>query len=250
MFRRTLNISLLAVIFSLCLASASSAQGLRLQSGPQRTALLELYTSEGCSSCPRADQWLSNLVEDERVWDKVVPIAFHVDYWDYIGWKDRFARPEFGARQRDYARQGHIKNVYTPGFVVGGEEWRGWFRLPTLSVAGAPNPGVLEVISNNGKVAARFEPTPAGGGRPTVHVAVLGFGLKSQIHAGENEGRQLEHDFVVLGYQKSIMAENGKAFEANVDLPEARVQAPRTALAVWVSEAGDQRPVQAVGGWM
>jgi hypothetical protein len=73
------------------------------QSGPARVGLLELYTSEGCSSCPPAESWLSGLAGNDALWKDVVPVAFHVDYWDYLGWRDVFASSAFSERQRDYA---------------------------------------------------------------------------------------------------------------------------------------------------
>ncbi len=73
--------------------SQASADTLHLASGDTRVNLLELYTSEGCSSCPPADRWLSGLRQDPRLWRQLVPVAFHVDYWDGIGWPDRFASP-------------------------------------------------------------------------------------------------------------------------------------------------------------
>jgi len=73
------------------------------QSGPQRVALLEVYTSEGCSSCPPAESWLSEFKNQARLWKEIVPVAFHVDYWDGLGWKDRFAKEEYTSRQRAYS---------------------------------------------------------------------------------------------------------------------------------------------------
>ena len=89
--------------------------------------LVELFTSEGCSSCPPADAWISQLKESPDLWKKIVPVAFHVDYWNNLGWRDRFAKPEFTARQRRYVAAWGGDSVYTPGFVVNGKEWRDWF---------------------------------------------------------------------------------------------------------------------------
>ncbi|MCB1738986.1 MAG: DUF1223 domain-containing protein, partial [Gammaproteobacteria bacterium] len=113
---------------------SAQPQSIHVNSGPRQVALLELFTSEGCSSCPPADRWLSGLIDDPRLWRELVPVAFHVDYWDYLGWPDRFASREFSRRQRDHARSGGLSQVYTPGVVLNGAEWRGWHRgrpLPT-----------------------------------------------------------------------------------------------------------------------
>ena len=96
------------------------------RSTTEQTALLELYTSEGCSSCPPAEAWLSGLKESPGLWKSFVPLAFHVDYWDYLGWRDPWAARLYSDRQRAYAGRWHSESIYTPGFVLDGKEWRGW----------------------------------------------------------------------------------------------------------------------------
>jgi hypothetical protein len=98
-----------------------------LKSADKQVQLIEFYTSEGCSSCPLADNFLTRFLDDPTLWRSRIPIARHVDYWDYIGWQDRFASTENSARQRLHAHQGNVSQVYTPGFIVSGEEWRSWF---------------------------------------------------------------------------------------------------------------------------
>ena len=93
-------------------------------SGENKVTLVELYTSEGCSSCPPAEKWLNSLKEDSRLWTYFVPVAFHVDYWDYIGWKDPFAKSDYGLRQGKYKQQGNIQTVYTPGMMLDGKYWQ------------------------------------------------------------------------------------------------------------------------------
>lgn len=111
-----------------CMATSILAAPFVIESPPERVALLELYTSEGCSSCPPADRWLSELKTNNELWTRVVPVAFHVDYWDYLGWPDRFAAASFSNRQREYALQGAVSTVYTPGLIYNGSEWRDWRR--------------------------------------------------------------------------------------------------------------------------
>ena len=96
------------------------------QSTDHIVPLIELYTSEGCSSCPPADQWLSGLADQGFTNDKVIPLAFHVDYWDYIGWKDRFASPKFTARQRQVVDAGRAKFAYTPQVLFNGIDFGDW----------------------------------------------------------------------------------------------------------------------------
>src|SRR5689334_522273 len=107
--------------------SASTLQPTTFESGETRNVLIELFTSEGCSSCPAAEKWLGALKSNQDLWRKIVPVAFHVDYWDRLGWRDRFAKPEFTARQQRYAAAWGGDAVYTPGFVINGKEWRSWF---------------------------------------------------------------------------------------------------------------------------
>lgn len=232
-------------------AQADESKAKVFSSGSDKVTLLELYTSEGCSSCPPADRWLSELKDDPRLWSEVVPIAFHVDYWDYIGWPDRFATADYGMRQQIYRAQGHVRTVYTPGLVVGGREWRGWFSDPTLRLEGAPAPGPLEIRANAGSFAATFSPGKSFDSAPVLNVAVLGFDLKTPVKAGENSGRKLEHEFVVLGYTRVPMNAGASGeLTADAALPDLSAESPRLALAAWVEGAKDQTPLQAVGGWL
>ena len=94
------------------------------ESGPSTAALVELYTSEGCSSCPPAERWLGGLPALPR--HRVVPLALHVDYWDYIGWKDPYAKREFSLRQRKLSQLQRMALVYTPQVMLQGRDFRGW----------------------------------------------------------------------------------------------------------------------------
>src|SRR5210317_1284191 len=106
------------------LFEAQAESSLNFSSGDRRVTLLELYTSQGCSSCPPAESWLNRFTDDDRLWKQVVPVAFHVDYWDYLGWRDPYALPQYSDRQRRYRSKGKVSAVYTPGFVVNGGEWK------------------------------------------------------------------------------------------------------------------------------
>ena len=240
----------LALLVSLLgfVGPAAIADPTVLESDAKRVSMVELFTSEGCSSCPPADKWLSKLVDDPRLWTEIVPIAFHVDYWDYLGWKDRFASEDFTSRQRMYARSGHVRQVYTPGFVVAGQEWRGWFRRPDLKLDDNQQAGVLRVEIDGGRVAARYNAFVKVR-QPRLNVALLGFGLETPVAAGENHGRTLRHEFVVLGHQIAPMTRDGQNLIANAMLPTAIEPAQRFAVAAWVSDGRDPKPVQAVGGW-
>ena len=165
-----------------------------------------------------------------------------MDYWDYIGWPDRFATREHSLRQRAYREVGHTRGIYTPGFVVGGREWRGWFRNPTLDLSPDADVGSISVDVRDGRFAARFEPAFEVPESLELHVARLGFDLSTEVRAGENHGRRLEHDFVVLGWSRHRMSGGGSGYEASGVLPAASNPAPREAVAVWVSVPGDPFP--------
>jgi hypothetical protein len=122
---------------------------LTFQSSGKQTALIELYTSEGCSSCPPAETWLSRLKESPGLWKDFVPLAFHVDYWDYLGWRDPWANKSFSDRQRAYAKQWRSESIYTPGFVLNGKEWRDWSALKDGPKSAGVNAGVLTVTSSD-----------------------------------------------------------------------------------------------------
>ena len=232
------------------IAGAAGAETLELESPGPRVSLLELYTSEGCSSCPRADRWVSQLESDPRLWRQVIPVAFHVDYWDYIGWKDRFASPTFSARQREYARSRHVSTVYTPGFVLAGKEWRSWFMSPVLRLDDGVDAGRLSLKLDGNDATLVFAPSEPVSGDLEVHVAILGFDLHTAVKAGENHGRTLEHDFVVLAYERFPTSPEGKLRTARFNIPQAEIASERKAVAAWISSDDDIRPIQAVGGWL
>ncbi|WP_317932546.1 DUF1223 domain-containing protein [Halioxenophilus sp. WMMB6] len=242
---------LLALAAALLLAHSSS--GVEFQSRVQASQVIELYTSEGCSSCPPADRWLSQFKESPELFTSLVPLAFHVDYWDYIGWRDPYAQAQYSARQRRYAQQGRLHSVYTPGFVVNGQEWRQWFQshgqLPT---APSELPGILKGVLNDNLLQVSF----VRAGDYTLHLAYLGLGLSSQVTAGENRSRHLAHDFVVL---KQWQADSSSASPSSNTLANSpatwQLSLPaipdfgqqQTALVIWLSKGQALTPIQATG---
>ena len=170
----------------LVLAKTLPAQ--TFQSGPDTTVLIELYTSEGCSSCPPADRWLSALQTDKGLWTRFVPVALHITYWDDLGWPDPYAKPAFTQRQRGYAAAWNAPSVYTPEFIYQGQEWRPGNPTPPVG-----NPGVLLVqrsADGGGKVS--FKPSAnSAAQRYDASVAMLGADVSVKVGAGENGGRTL-----------------------------------------------------------
>lgn len=247
---RTRHFALLLILLvsGYAYAEMSDTQAV-FSSGEQRVALIELFTSEGCSSCPPADRWLSGLKTDPGLWKNFVPVAFHVDYWDYIGWTDRFAKSDYSDRQRQYAREGGSRAVYTPGFFRQGKDWRGWRRGNSAEVDKSRT-GELRVRIDNDGAAINFENLDSTLGQLDVHLALLGMNLETRVRAGENKGRKLSHDFVAINIVSVPMKKSASGYSAIAQLPETPSDMRDFALAVWVSEVGAQKPIQSVGGYM
>lgn len=234
-----------AVVFlAMAAATGALAGEVVFESKPARTHLIELYTSEGCSSCLPAEEWMSGLKNQPRLWQDIVPMAFHVDYWDHLGWKDRFAAKIWTERQADYSVRWKGESVYTPAFALDGKEWH-YGKLPAPATE---TPGVLKIVVNGDLVSAIFKASNREG-RYDVHVARLGFSLMADVTAGENTGRKLMHDFVVLGLTNETMKSGTKELRLPAPSTTSTID-PRTAIAAWVTQAGQIEPIQAVGGWL
>jgi len=228
------------------------AAPVEFQSSERQTALLELFTSEGCSSCPPAESWLSRLKDAPGLWSDFVPIAFHVDYWDYLGWRDKWAEGKFSNRQRAYAQSWGSDNIYTPGLVLNGKEWRSWSGRTAVPSSGGIKAGKLKVTSedtNHWQVG--FAPIKPEAVSYEVHVALMVSGLVSEVKAGENAGRHLQHDFVVLALLQRPLTRHQDNFEGafTMDTKLKPIDGP-LALAVWITRSGQMEPLQAAGGWL
>ena len=240
----SMGISSLILLLSPLLLQAEDR--LSLSSGLAPTPVLELFTSQGCSSCPPADRWLSRLREHPQLWDGLIPLAFHVDYWDRLGWPDPFANPGHSARQRAYARSGASAAVYTPGFILAGREWRGWFQGRPLRLPKDAEVGTLGLQLAGNRLKLSFSASTPAPPDLSAHVARLGFGLRTEVSRGENAGSRLRHDFVVLSLQQ--IAPNG-THSWKTRLPPAP-RGERQAIVAWLSAPGQLAPYQAVGGWL
>ncbi len=193
--------SLILICLSCALsAEVSAASACMAQSGAQRAVLLELYTSEGCDSCPPADRRLSQIRSQADHAGRVVPLAFHVDYWDRLGWVDRFASPRHTQRQYAMAGLARSRLVYTPQFLRNGRDWRG--AGSPLDGQGDTRPGasiVLELGAPTGEYLAIGGEVSVSTTNAAVeaYLAVYENNLESQVRAGENAGKTLRHDYVV-----------------------------------------------------
>jgi len=179
-----------------------------VKSPENRVALLELYTSEGCSSCPPADRFLSKLKKTGISSKRLIPMAFHITYWDYIGWQDRFAKKQYDQRQRDLAHKKRSTRVYTPQFILSGDDYRRYANfskdvnniiqqkavvdlvLSSRVIAGKEGADILSLKLQSDISASNIKDVD-------LYFAVVENNLSSDIDAGENDGELLHHDYVV-----------------------------------------------------
>jgi len=243
-------ILLLALLAPLSMKSQSNT--IVLKSGSEQTALLELYTSEGCSSCPPAERWLSGLKKSPRLWEDFVPVAFHVDYWDRLGWRDPWSDKEFSDRQLSYAESWHSENVYTPAFVLNGKEWSNWGSFRGEPHSSPLTVGLLTASSSKPDIwKVAFEPADTNSAGYEVHAALLANGVATDVGAGENRGRKLNHDFAVARFVTVPMRRVEGIWRGQFVLsPPSHFPTTDAAVAIWISERENLQPVQAVGGWI
>jgi len=230
------------------LATAASGEvSVRFSSGERHVRLIELYTSEGCSSCPPADRWLSGLADDPGLWRDFAPVAFHVDYWDYIGWPDRFAQHAFSERQRRYVANGGAGYVYTPGVFSDGREWQGW-RSGGGDARQRESGGRLDVRVDADTILVHFAAGGSAASGLAAHAALLGMNLATEVRAGENRGRKLQHDFVALDVVSAALVRDGSDYVANLPRPASPVA--DQALVVWVTAGDEPAPLQSAGTFL
>ena len=232
-------------LFFVTAVALTAAEPQKFSSGLARVALVELYTSEGCSSCPPAEKWLGSLRDDVGLWKTFVPVAFHVNYWDKLGWPDKFASREGTQREYAYAEAWGTGSVYTPCVVRDGTEWRA--RTEKISAAPGGPVGELTATYDGAVLRAEFTPAAPRAGEPfEIHAALLGGGIVSKVSAGENSGETLRHEFVALALVHGAPATD----LALVAPAEKLAGVTRRGLAVWVTRRGDTVPRQATGGWL
>lgn len=215
-----------------CSSEARSASPDAKRDHP-RTVVLELFTSQGCSSCPPADKLLSTLGREELDGGVIVPLAYHVDYWNHLGWSDPFSSPKWSARQREYAAAIQGSGVYTPQLVVNGtvqlvgsaerqvraaierqlaERDRGTVVIDRITRTG----NELEV-----QLRAKLD-RGAATGRVDVVVALFENGLATAVSRGENANRNLANDSIVRWQSRAFeLASDGTEVTAKVAIPLA-----------------------------
>ncbi len=236
MSRIRLGILLAALAAAVTPVAASAAAGsCAAESGANRVAVLELYTSEGCSSCPPADEWVSALPASGFGADQVIPLAFHVDYWNYLGWRDRFSDPAYTERQRQVSASNRIGFVYTPALVLNGKVFRGLsnrgLREALAVINAEPSPVALAMRTTRvaGGVTLEVDATLRDGALAAdavVFVALTQNGLSTEVQRGENAGRKLRHDFVVRAWHGPYPLREGGAARVSQRVATAEATGP------------------------
>lgn len=233
-----LRMSLLVVAVPSAVAADTSC---RVEAGARAPMVVELYTSEGCSSCPPADRWLSKL----KARPDVVALAFHVTYWDRLGWKDRFASPDYTQRQVQQQRSNGARFSYTPQVVVDGIDRPAWGASPVLDARASATVQVTLARAGDG-YTARVLPVAGAPARLAGFWAITENGHVTAVKAGENHGATLAHDFVVREYLPlTAWAANGPMTLQFSPSTPADAAHPRQLNLVLV-DADSGRPVQAL----
>jgi hypothetical protein len=240
-----MRLPLFPILAALLPLSHALANAWEIVSSENKASLLELYTSEGCSSCPPAEQWFSQLRQSPLLWKKIVPVAFHVDYWNSLGWSDPFSSPEWSARQREYCQVWRARSIYTPEFVLNGHEW----RIGEGFSSGSKT-GVLKLrIGKSGEIEAKFAPISQSDRPYLLNVTPMSCGVNQAVPRGENAGRTLHHDFIALTLLHVPLVVDPKGeISARMQIPK-EIAEKMDSVAAWVSTDNNQAPIQSVGGW-
>jgi hypothetical protein len=210
-----------SLLFSLQ-SLAEASQAFTAVSPVNRVALLELYTSEGCSSCPPADRFMSRVKLADISDQQLIPLSFHVTYWDYIGWKDRFGNPQHDTRQRKLAKMNNSSMVYTPQFIMNGKDFRrhGSFDNEIVRINSIAAEYQLELnasLNTNAiDVVLNAKALVDNGDEAVAYIALYEHGLSSDVTDGENKGEQLHHDYVVRQFKGPyVMKQDQSVFRAS-----------------------------------
>lgn len=246
-FSSTCTFAMAALTALLAVTPFTVIAGTCSKTSPAHTiALLELYTSEGCDSCPAADKFISHLPKSNALSsDQLIPLSLHVDYWDYIGWKDVFAKPVFTQRQRSLAQLNNSRSVYTPEFFMAGKELRDWHGDLKLAVARINSQAAqatiqmtIDKLSDN---QLHFSLIGKSAQTGNLFFALVEHSLVSKIMAGENRGATLQHDFVARewGQPISLTAAIANTQSRQLQVPVNAVRKNLSLLAFVQSDKGE-----------
>ncbi len=237
------------VLASLLALPAMAAEKIVVTSGDTRTAVVELYTSEGCSSCPPADRWLGELTRSDDSELDIIVLAFHVDYWNYLGWTDRFSSPDYTSRQRLLGANNRQSTIYTPEFFVDGMETRGASKIldkiQQTNKQKAPLKLELTVSRNGDLLQLDLKSPPDRNTIGQVHHRYFVYEnkLSTDVKAGENSGKVLNHERVVRHMSRAIPLNSQNQYRIPID---PAWNSENIGVAVLATSPGNQFYLQAV----
>lgn len=217
----------------------------------QEIFLIELFTSEGCSSCPPADKWMNQLEKHPKLWTRFIPLKWHVDYWNYLGWKDPLSNADYTNRQKQYSKEWKSSTIYTPGFVFDGKEGKSSFsnkisqkQKKKLTI------GKLQAIyQGKGQFLIEFLPQKLPYKNIQINMALLGSGISNKVTRGENRGRKLSHNFVVLDYKNQEVALKKSKFQIKMLVQKKNsIKTQELFVVFWINLPQNLKPIMATGG--
>ncbi len=222
-------------------------------SSEKKVHLIELFSSEGCSSCPQAEKWLNHFKESDLLWTRIIPIELHVTYWDDLNWlgsqwKDPFSQKGFTERQKEY----HLirkKGVYTPQIVIDGEISRN-YNLETLD---NKKVGVLKASFNEKTNQAKLFFSSIAAKPSFCEGSYIHGGVISNIRGGENKGKRLEHEFISGHIAKAKASKNKSQYTCDLTLKRTfrnkKLKFKKQGVVFWIKDK-DHNVVQSVGGYL
>ena len=230
------NFDMTSRLFRFCVPILGLLSGALLTTGfgqSRSAVLVELFTSEGCSSCPPADRVL------EKLDSQAIVLSEHVDYWNQLGWKDPFSSAAVTARQQAYSRMLRVDGVYTPEMVVDGEAEfngsEGQRAVDAIAKASHKKKADVRIARTDGGLRVEVEGAPGGA---DVFLVLAEDSAASQVSAGENNGRHLHHVAVVRSMQKIGSVKRGASFSREMELPRT---AGAQRVIVFLQESGPGR---------
>ncbi len=238
------------LLFLLSFFRAQNIYALEFNSGENKIHLIELYTSQSCSSCPPAEKWISRFKGSRDLWKKYIPIAFHVSYWNHLSWVDTFSKESYSKRQRDY--DNIIKaGVYTPQILIDGKDFRKWRTIedtPQLEVS--TSPGNLKVILDDKNKTADFNFISLNTTKELhCYGAYIESGHSTEVISGENKGRKIDQDFIVRNLYEAKATKNGQHYSCRLNMHIKNIETKSEhSLVFWLINNETYEVVQATGG--
>lgn len=240
-----------SLLFVLNLLLSVSINAQEFVSQKHKTPVLELFSSEGCSSCPPAERQFSLLKNHKGLWVDFVPINFHVDYWNRLGWTDPYSKELYTQRQHQYAQYWNRKNVYTPAFAFQSQDLGPVLKFSELDNIKKIKSSVeikVHVTEKNNQYFLKISTAQLEKNKKyELFASIMSNDLVSEVTSGENSGRTLQQNFVALASQQKML-EQPKVelvFDKNKFM-----QKKKTSFVVWVTEVKNPEIIQSVGGYI